>query len=385
MSRRPRFPAHTRSTRRRHSLRAQHRRRRADLQAAQGLPGLRLDSAVPLCGHGRRHGRPLPQRHRPGPSAADVFATGDRKLFRKHGQSDRRICRAWASTSISLRSLDLAFEARRTVMSSRRFRPIRKSHRLCPRISRRTGARQACSAAASTSPDSAKASSTPTTNFPSIDKSWKNLWEEDLVPYRTLAPRTSLRHGFDTPPIPRSPRTATPGIAVEEVDHRHPAQEDRLPRPDRLRRSGDGRRAESCADRAGCGRAHSRRRRSVPDLPQRRVRHPLLRSTDPRSRDAIVKFAQRADESVARVLAFKKKSSALKRAGRRLQPPRSWRIFRAGMGIQRAGPPRHHHNQETAHDRRRHHERNLRRRHQRRAGADLSLRRPGRARANSPA
>jgi beta-N-acetylhexosaminidase len=55
----------------------------------------------------------------PAPSAADVFATGDRTLFRKHGRVIGEDCRALGFNVDFAPVLDLAFEASRTVMSSR--------------------------------------------------------------------------------------------------------------------------------------------------------------------------------------------------------------------------------------------------------------------------
>ena len=55
----------------------------------------------------------------PAPSAADVFATGDRKLFRKHGEVIGENCRALGFNVDFAPVLDLAFEASRSVMSSR--------------------------------------------------------------------------------------------------------------------------------------------------------------------------------------------------------------------------------------------------------------------------
>src|ERR1700676_1116209 len=52
-------------------------------------------------------------------SPADVFATGDRKLFRKHGQVLGENCRALGFNVDFAPVLDLAFEASRSVMSSR--------------------------------------------------------------------------------------------------------------------------------------------------------------------------------------------------------------------------------------------------------------------------
>ena len=53
------------------------------------------------------------------PSAADVFATGDRALYRKHGEIIGANCRALGFNVDFAPALDLAFEASRTVMGSR--------------------------------------------------------------------------------------------------------------------------------------------------------------------------------------------------------------------------------------------------------------------------
>lgn len=53
------------------------------------------------------------------PSAADVFATGRRILFRKHGRLIGQCCRALGFNMDFAPVVDLALEASRTVMSSR--------------------------------------------------------------------------------------------------------------------------------------------------------------------------------------------------------------------------------------------------------------------------
>src|SRR6202789_3337175 len=55
----------------------------------------------------------------PAPSAAEVFAAWDRKLFRKHGQVIGETCRALGFNVDFAPVLDLAFEASRSVMGSR--------------------------------------------------------------------------------------------------------------------------------------------------------------------------------------------------------------------------------------------------------------------------
>ena len=57
----------------------------------------------------------------PAPSAADVFATGDGKLFRKHGAVIGKICSALSFNVDFAPVLDLAFPASRPVMTSRAF------------------------------------------------------------------------------------------------------------------------------------------------------------------------------------------------------------------------------------------------------------------------
>src|SRR5271166_5346054 len=55
----------------------------------------------------------------PAPSAAEVFATSNRKLFRKHGRIIGENCRALGFNVDFAPTLDLAFEASRSVMSTR--------------------------------------------------------------------------------------------------------------------------------------------------------------------------------------------------------------------------------------------------------------------------
>src|SRR5690242_19870380 len=55
----------------------------------------------------------------PTPSAAAVFASRDRKLFRKHGKIIGESCRALGFNTDFAPVVDLAFSASRAVMSSR--------------------------------------------------------------------------------------------------------------------------------------------------------------------------------------------------------------------------------------------------------------------------
>src|SRR5271170_190393 len=55
----------------------------------------------------------------PAPSAAEVFATGDRKIFRTHGRVIGENCRALGFNIDFAPVLDLAFAASRAVMNTR--------------------------------------------------------------------------------------------------------------------------------------------------------------------------------------------------------------------------------------------------------------------------
>src|SRR3954451_5532799 len=57
------------------------------------------------------------------PSPADVFSTGDDKLFRKHGRLIGDSCRALGFNTDFAPVVDLAFPASSTVMSSRAVSP----------------------------------------------------------------------------------------------------------------------------------------------------------------------------------------------------------------------------------------------------------------------
>src|SRR5216684_238356 len=122
----------------------------------------------------------------PAPSAADVFATGDRKLFRKHGQVIGTTCRALGFNVDFAPVLDLAFEASRSVMSSRAFSTDPKA---VVRYAREflAGLRSAgVIGAGKHFPGLGEGNLDSHHDLPVIEKSLKKLWEEDLVPYRVM-------------------------------------------------------------------------------------------------------------------------------------------------------------------------------------------------------
>jgi len=122
----------------------------------------------------------------PAPSAADVFATGDRKLFRKHGHVIGENCRALGFNVDFAPVLDLAFEASRSVMTSRAISDD-PSRVVVYAREFLAGLREAgVLGCGKHFPGLGEGTLDSHHEQPVIDKPWKKLWAEDLVPYRTL-------------------------------------------------------------------------------------------------------------------------------------------------------------------------------------------------------
>jgi beta-N-acetylhexosaminidase len=122
----------------------------------------------------------------PAPSAADVFATGDRKLFRKHGQMIAENCRALGFNVDFAPVLDLAFEASRSVMSSR---VVSANPREAVSYAREflAGLRAAgVLGCGKHFPGLGEGKLDSHHQLPLIEKPLKKLWAEDLLPYRML-------------------------------------------------------------------------------------------------------------------------------------------------------------------------------------------------------
>jgi beta-N-acetylhexosaminidase len=120
------------------------------------------------------------------PSAADVFATGDRKLFRKHGRVIGEACRALGFNTDFAPVVDLALEASRTVMSSRAVSADPKQAVLYAREFL-AGLRSAgVLGAAKHFPGLGEANLDTHHELPSVKKDWKKLWKEDIYPYRAM-------------------------------------------------------------------------------------------------------------------------------------------------------------------------------------------------------
>jgi beta-N-acetylhexosaminidase len=122
----------------------------------------------------------------PTPSAAEVFGTGDRTLFRRHGGIIGANCRALGFNVDFAPVLDLAFEASRKVMSSR---AVSANPHQATAYAREflAGLRAAnVLGCGKHFPGLGEGRLDSHHDLPVIEKSLKRLWAEDLHPYRTL-------------------------------------------------------------------------------------------------------------------------------------------------------------------------------------------------------
>jgi beta-N-acetylhexosaminidase len=122
----------------------------------------------------------------PAPSAADVFAVDDPRLFRKHGQIIGENCRALGFNVDFAPVLDLAFETSRPVMGSR---VVSADPDATVNYAREflSGLKDAkVIGCGKHFPGLGEGKLDSHHELPVIGKSLKQLWAEDLVPYRTL-------------------------------------------------------------------------------------------------------------------------------------------------------------------------------------------------------
>jgi beta-N-acetylhexosaminidase len=120
------------------------------------------------------------------PSAAEVFATGDRKLYRKHGEVIGANCRALGFNVDFAPVLDLAFEASRSVMGSRAVSADPRETVVYAReflAGLRAAKVMGCG---KHFPGLGEGRLDSHHELPVIEKPMKKMWAEDLLPYRTL-------------------------------------------------------------------------------------------------------------------------------------------------------------------------------------------------------
>ena len=243
----------------------------------------------------------------PAPSPAQVFATGRRELYRKHGRIIGTNCRALGFNVDFAPALDLAFEASRSVMSSRAVSADPKQVIIYAREFLRGLADAGVLGCGKHFPGLGEANLDTHHELPSVEKTLRKLWAEDLVPYRSSSLRREL-------PFVMVSHAAFPSVTKE----RTPASLSKKWITDILRKK-IGYRGLICSDDLEMGgvlkaapieQATVGFIRAGGDLGLVchqedyivRAYAGLVRET---KRD--VKFARRVEESSRRVLAFKKK------------------------------------------------------------------------------
>jgi len=248
----------------------------------------------------------------PAPSAADVFACGDRKAYRKHGKIVGESCRTLGFNTDFAPVVDLAFEASHEVMSSRAVSADPKdatayAHEFL------AGLRSAgVLGAIKHFPGLGEASFDTHHELPSVQKPWKKLWEADIAPYRVLrrkAPLILVGHAaypavtHDRTPASLSKKWIT-DILHKKIGYRGLVVSDDLEMGGVLKAAPIEEAAVGFIRAGGdlCLICH--------------IEENITRSYEALVKEAErnKKFAQRVKQSVARVLAFKRKSAELKRS-----------------------------------------------------------------------
>lgn len=144
----------------------------------------------------------------PAPSAAAVFASGHRRLFRKHGRILGDAVRALGFNLDFAPVLDLALAASRSALGSR---AVSRDPREVTVYAREflAGLGDAHIAGCGKHfPGLGEGSLDSHHHLPVIEKSWKKLWAEDLVPYRALRARL---------PMVMVSHAAYPAVTGEEI------------------------------------------------------------------------------------------------------------------------------------------------------------------------
>jgi beta-N-acetylhexosaminidase len=248
------------------------------------------------------------------PSAADVFATRDRTLYRRHGEIIGANCRALGFNVDFAPVLDLAFEASRSVMGTR---AVSADPREVVKYARAllAGLRAAkVMGCGKHFPGLGEGKLDSHHELPVIEKGLKELWAEDLVPYRTLRrelPMVMVSHAA----YPQVTRDKTPAslskvwitdILRKRIGFRNLIVSDDLEMGGVLAAAPVGEAAVEFVRAGGdlCLICH----REDYIL---QAHEALTKAADKDS-----KFAQRVAEAAGRVSAFKKKSAALLKSGR---------------------------------------------------------------------
>jgi beta-N-acetylhexosaminidase len=259
------------------------------------------------------------------PSPAEVFATGSRALFRRHGRVIGENCRALGFNVDFAPVLDLAYEASRAVMSSRSVSDDPNKVVIYSREFLRGLGDAGVLGCGKHFPGLGEATLDTHHELPSVDKPLRKMWEQDLVPYRTMRrelPMVMVSHAA----YPAVTKARTPAslskkwitdILHKKIGYRGLICSDDLEMGGVL--------AAAPIEQAMIG--HIRAGGDLGLICHQedfilRAQQALLREVE---RDR--KFARRVQESAQRVLAFKKRAFVGKSAaGRRAPAPTSSRV-----------------------------------------------------------
>ena len=120
------------------------------------------------------------------PSPAEVFMTGSRALFRRHGRVIGENCGALGFNVDFAPVLDLAYEASRAVMSSRAVSDDPQQVVVYAREFLRGLNDAGVLGCGKHFPGLGEATLDTHHELPTVDKPLRKMWEQDLVPYRTM-------------------------------------------------------------------------------------------------------------------------------------------------------------------------------------------------------
>src|SRR6202521_255131 len=272
------------------------------------------------------------QRVGSAPSPAEVFATGSRAIFRKHGRVIGENCRALGFNVDFAPVLDLAYEASRSMMRSRAVSDDPKQVVAYAREFLRGLGDAGVLGCGKHFPGLGEATLDTHHELPSVDKPLRKLWDEDLVPYRSLSLRREL-------PFVMVSHAAFPAVTKQ----RTPASLSKKWITDILRKK-IGYRGLICSDDLEMGGVLAAAPSEQAAIEQVTIGHIraggdlglichqedfILRAYESLIREAErdSRFARRVRESARRVLAFKKKALDKKSAARRRTPaPTSARV-----------------------------------------------------------
>ena len=244
------------------------------------------------------------------PSATDVFASGDRKLFRKHGKLIGGICRTLGFNTDFAPVVDLAVEASKTVMASRAVSADPKETVLYAREFLKGLNAANVIGSAKHFPGLGEGDLDTHKDLPSINKPWKKLWAEDIYPFRALhreLPMILVGHAsypavtHDQIPASLSKKWIT-DVLRKKIGYRGLVVSDDLEMGGVLK--------AAPIEQAAVG--HIRAGGDLCLLCH--IEEYVTRSYETMMKEAETdrRFSERVADSAARVLAFKHKSSAMK-------------------------------------------------------------------------